>query len=347
MNIELFTAKDIRNSLIHNISVRHVDKIISPQLAYAIINNPIVEDNMVIMAAIYATEGPIGCISIIPDLLKGPDMHVFWASTLYIQPKYQGRGLGYILVSALDELYHNKLFDIGGVEATVKIFSSLGFNDTYVKLYECRRFKSFKRNSISGWLAFIIDLPKRLCRIAKSQKMIRNCSTSEIKLEYVRFVDDSLYEFICTHSANDAFLRSKEMFNWILQYPCTNESILIDKVSGDFANKQISRTYAVKVVLDSTIVGFYIFTEQNDSLYIKYIYYDDKWREYAFETIFEHLVRCNKNKLMSFEKPMITYFQQRKVFACFDSYDISFSYPAGFDYSEVKRIQGGDGDLFI
>ena len=94
-DLKLYTILDLRNWLIHNHSIDGLsDKIIAPQRAFAIINNPYVKDNDVVLCAIFENSTPVAYTAAFPDWINREERIVWWFSTLYCHPSVQGKGYG-------------------------------------------------------------------------------------------------------------------------------------------------------------------------------------------------------------------------------------------------------------
>ena len=66
--LKIYTILDLRNWLIHNHATEGLsDKIIAPQRAYAIINNPYVKDEDSVLCAIFENEIPVAYTATFPD----------------------------------------------------------------------------------------------------------------------------------------------------------------------------------------------------------------------------------------------------------------------------------------
>ncbi len=100
--------------------------------------------------------------------------------------------------------------------------------------------------------------------------------SDQIEIEYVNYVDDELYTFIQKNSANHFYPKSKDYFNWLLNYRWVLESPVqeIEVKNKYFFSTTVSNygLYAIKILKKGTLDGFLIFSVFESKLKI-YLYY--------------------------------------------------------------------------
>lgn len=347
--IELFSVSDVRNWLIHNQSFRGLDSlVIAPQRAWAIIHNPYVRDEDIIVATVFENNELAAFSACFPDIING--RRAWWYSTLYCRPESTGRGFGIIVIGSLHEAHNGEeAFDMNGAKETQEIFSFLDCKLSFVTRYVFSR-KVFNQNTLKGKLAFIAESCRQL-RYRKYRKLAaRIARKSEYTLQYVSHIDDKLYEFIVANKNQDAFLRSKEMLNWVLSYPFIISSPLLNRVDrgNHFSSNLVE--YELKCICvyqGRDLVGLYIVCITKDCFAIKYLYYQSSSEQIVFNSILDHLLHFSAKCIVTLNKSLADYLAPFHLTGVQRTEEQSFCYPESFNYSNNLSIQGGDGDTFV
>lgn len=347
VDISLFSAEQIKNWLFHNAHYKGLsEKLIDKGRAFALVTNPFVTDEMPLISAIFVDDEVAAFTYVFPDELEKPEKKtVYWNTTLYVNPKYEGRGFAYCVIAQICEIYGKDYFDLDAAEASVENLKYQGMTVEYLTQYVLQN-KNIIRQGLKGELAYWKDKWDRL--ITSKEKALReNLVGSDYQIEYVTYVDDELYSFIRDCSHQDLFLRSQQSFNWLLQQPFLNESPLMDRVgrTNDFASSTIEfRLYGVKVLRNNQIVGFVILRRAKDEWAVKYVYYKQGDEKETFLAIAEHLLSIPKRKLFTADNKLRDFINQYGIFSqCFE-YKKSFAFPAEFGYDRSSSIQVGEGD---
>ena len=350
IDLELFTVAELRDWLIHNQSVRGLSEaLISKQRAYAIVMNPNAKDDMPIVSALFVNDEMAAYTACFPDVMERPKgMLIHWCTTLYVSPKYEGRGYAYVVLQQLIEVYGETFFDLDAAEASQANISYTGLQIDYVNQYILRK----NAIDIPCWIPKVLrgTYLRRANRMVK-EKVITHLKYQSYKLEYMSYMDDATYDFIKEHSKEDQFLRSQQTFTWMLQYGFRQECPLIDKVEQKkyfTGGMQTYRIYGVRVIAEGETVGFYILRNSSEELSAKYVYYTPEYEEVVFASIVEHLLTMDNYLFVTHHKLLADY-----VIRMSDTYQsdkiekIAFSHPKAFEYKATKHIQGGDGDMVI
>lgn len=349
VDLKLFTVSELRNWLIHNQAVRGLSEaLISKQRAYAIVTNPNAKDDMPVVSALFVNDDVAAYTACFPDVLERPKgMQVQWCTTLYVNPKYEGRGYAYIVLQQLIEVYGDTFFDLDAAEASQANIRYTGLKIDYINQYIINK-KAVK----TSWL-----LPRRLKTIYVRRTIryaidntLANLRRLQYTLEYTTFMDDVTYDFVASHSEKDLFLRSQESFTWMLQHGLRLESPCGQKVriQTEFSeNKSVYRIYGVRVIINNKIVGFYILRNSTDDLSVKYLYYKPQYQKQVFASITEHLILMDNYSFVTHHKPLADFVAGvDSMYGELHTRNIAFSHPVSFVY-DAQQIQGGDGDMLI
>ena len=344
IRLELFTVGQVRHWLETGHGERGLsEKLISRTRAWAIVNNPYSTDELNIVSAIFVNDKVAAYTYLFPDENNG--RRIYWNTTLYCAPEYEGRGYAAIVMGQFCELYGEDYFDLDAAKESIANLEFLGLQVDYIDQYVLSN-KTIRTTDIRGKLAAMAERIRSICRSRRHQ-LHSLLSNADYRLEYIRFIDDETYSFIKEHSEKDLFLRSQDMLNWILTYPFMQESPLLHRVDYDnrFSSTRRSfRFHAVRVMDERKQVGFYIMNESQEVLYINYLYYDKEYAETVYLSIAEHVVLFRTPKVFTSDKGCADYIHQFGLYPKYSFFHKSFSHPKSFVYDSTQYIQAGDGD---
>lgn len=344
IDLKLYSVADLKDYFFHNKPVELLsDKIISRTRAWSIINNPFSTDDLYVVSALFVNDEIAAYTHLFPDEQDG--QRIYWNTTLYCAPKYEGRGYAAIVIGQFCELYGEHYFDLNAADASVANLKFCGLNVEYVPQY----ILSGKAISGKGLKAIGAKLLEKITYICTNQKkrLLQEIANATYTLKYTTYLDDKVYEFVREHSTNNVFLRPKEIFNWILTYPLMQESPLIKRVVTDSeftSTRAAFRMFGVEVYDNEQLIGFYILNVSEKSVDVSYIYYDSEQEKKVFLSIAEHILQFNKPRVITTDERLLHFFQTYKIYTRTSKYKKSFSYPHGFVYDSSKMMQSGDGD---
>lgn len=344
IRLELFTVQQVRDWLKTGVAERGLsEEVISRTRAWSIIHNPYATDDLNIVSAIFVNDEVAAYTHLFPDESRG--VRMYWNTTLYCNPKYEGRGYAAIVIGQFCELYGVRYFDLDAVPESIANLKFNGLNVEYVPQYILSG-KAIRGNGFKAKLASLRERISLACTTQKSA-MIRDIKAADYTIKYAPFLSNYIYAFIKAHSSNDVFLRSQEMFNWILNYPLMQDSPIEERVERDsvFSSTRAgSQMYGVEVYVQTQLVGFYILNVCSKSMDISYVYYTPQYTREVFLSIAEHVLYFNSPKLMMSHRPLLEFLQNYKLYSKSSKRLKSFSYPQGFVYDSSKEMQSGDGD---
>jgi len=349
LRIELFTAADIRAWLKYGKGDRGLsEKIISRQRALSFVRNPYVNDEDPLLAVIFVNDEVAAYNGLFVERMARPGKKICWNSMLYVAPKYEGRGYGAIVIDSLLEHYEGNLYDHAAAPASIENFKFLGQHVSYVPQYIFDN-KHIRVRDIKGVLAKLKsewDLHIIRSHRAKEQKRL---AAQNYEISYVAQVDDVLYAFIESNSQSDCWLRTQESFNWMLSNPFSTDAPLYHRIAKEnvfVSEEQKYRTWAVTVRQDHQTGGFYILRMHGGELYIKYLYHTEKDAEMVYDSILEHILQLNPDRVITYKKSLANYLNRKKIYQRETNYPTSFIYPPEYEYNDEKEMQAGDGDMF-
>lgn len=344
IRLELFTVQQVRDWLKTGVAERGLsEEVISRTRAWSIIHNPYATDDLNIVSAIFVNDEVAAYTHLFPDESRGERM--YWNTTLYCNPKYEGRGYGAIVIGQFCELYGERYFDLDAAAASVANLKFCGLNVDFVPQYVL----SGKTIKGDGYKAKLARLKEKIdyARTNRKSDLEREIKKADFRIKYVPFVSDAVYTFIKKHSENDVFLRSQAMFNWILNYPLMQDSPIANRVERDSvfsSTKQGAHIYGVEVYYDDDLVGFYVLNRSANGIEVSYIYCEQRFEQKVFLSIAEHVLYFNAPQVQMSNERLLKFMQEYKLYSKTNLYMKSFAYPQGFVYDAAKEMQAGDGD---
>lgn len=344
VRLELFTVQQVRQWLKTGIGERGLsEKVIARTRAWAIVNNPYATDELNIISAIFVNDEVAAYTYLFPDENRG--QRIYWNTTLYCAPKYEGRGYAAIVMGQFCELYGDSYYDLDAAPESVANLKFVGLQVDYVDQYILSN-KSICTTSLRGKLAVLAQHLRLLCH-SRERQLRHQIVKANYRLEYVNYIDDETYTFIVAHATDNIFLRSQEMLNWILTYPFMQESPLVHRVERDTqfsSTRRAFRYHAVRVLFDDKLVGFYIINESKEVLYLNYLYYEKRYAESVYLSIAEHILLLRAPKFFTADKPCADFIDKYAMYPKRELFHKSFSHPKSFVYDPTRFIQAGDGD---
>lgn len=341
--LKLYTIAQLRAWLEENQVVDGLSEtIVAPQRAYAIIHNPYVKDADPVVAAIFVDGKNVAYTSAFPEMIEGK--RYWWFSGLWCDPKHEGNGYGLIVIGSLVEVYGAEYcLDRWGAKATVEIFTYFGHKTVHMPRYVIGT--KIDQTTHRGRIIYQARvLQKRIHEWFSKSPKVDYC------LRYVPVVDKDTYNFIEANSERYYFHHTQEFLNWVLQYPFSASTPLIERVREKmpFSESETKRTqlYAVQVLRNDKLSGFYILKEREESLHVLYLYYEEGQKEQVFASIWEHMKRLSLMQCITENKDLADYLNKYLFFAKHRVENISYSYPLTKEQPANQIMQFADGDCF-
>lgn len=352
IQLETYTIADLKNWLFRNCQIKRLSSaVISPARAYAFIHNPFVKDNDQVVCALYVDDELAAFTAAFPELLQKPkDRLAWWFSTLWCNPKFEGRGFGLVVVGTLcDSIGEGNFFDAEGAPETVKIFELLGLSTLYVPRYYLTE-KKIHVGSLKGKLAWCIEAAKRKACLERRNQLRVKLDAADYSVKYTSFVDNETYTFLLKHSEKDVLLRRQETFNWILKYPFMQESPVPEKVQSDNAFSDTINRYSsllISVFSGALLVGVVLLVVSSDTMAAKYVYYERDKASIVYDAIADHIVCCHAHTFSTNDLDLYEYLKSLHLFTKEIVSNSSFSSPIGFLPDGLFNLQAGEGDMFV
>ena len=342
--LKLYTVAQLKEWLMHNQAAEGLsEQIIAPSRAWAIAHNPYVKGDDPVVAAIFEDGEVAAFTAAFPEMIG--DHRYWWFTSLWCNPKHQGKGYGLIVIGSLAEVYGSEYcLDRWGAEETVEIFKHLGAQVTYTPRYIFGN--KINRQTTKGKLVhFIRSAQKCLHKLIEAP-----AKREEYTLRYVSYIDDETYAFIEKHCNQDLFQRTKPMLNWIVQYSFTQSSPLIERTATTTAfapaKAKCNQIYAVQVWDNEQLIGFYILKHTEEDLHVLYLYYDAEAADKVFASIRDHVKRLKVGQVVADDEALANYIRRNIYFPKMRKMQVHFAYPTSMNVQSNIVLQYGDGDGF-
>ena len=351
-SLKFFTIGDLRHWIDTGEPAEGLSEaVITKTRAFSFVHNPYVTDDMPVVSALYV-EGELAAFTAaFPERLQKPACYTHWFNSLYVAPKYEGRGYGLFVLGSLMECYENDpVFDLDAVDTSVEILSYLGLTSNSFTNHLFRN-KSINKKSIKGKMAFIANGIKTYFDSHESISHLKQkIARASYQLRYSNFVDKEAYDFIVAHSKDNVFLRSQETLNWMLRYPFVNEAPVLSRTPKDnlfSSDKQFQRYYVVKVYEKEWLIGFYILCNSSTQLTLEYLYFEDDFENQVQLSVLENIIKINNDRFSTTNGNLAKMIQDNHLYSIYKPCNTSFCYSLKNDEFKKQSIQGGDGDMFL
>ena len=345
VRLELFTVRQVRDWLERGTTARGLSEEIIPRTrAWAIVHNPYEYDDDLVAVAIFVGDIIAAHVSTYPEVINKERYWTF--PGLWCAPQFRGRGYSMIVMGVIAEQYGaDHCIDKWAAPEAVEIFKYFGLNTMYVPRYILG--VDIKRDTIKGKLAYFVRSTQRvLHRLFESPQ-----KQESYALCYLPYIDDTTYRFISAHNEGDYFHHEREFLNWVIHYPLTISAPLMGRVKGisPFSPSEMpnSQYYAVQVLDDDVITGFYILKRKEISLHILYLYYEDSFKTHVFASIRDHVKRFGAEQCVTENQELANYLNKQIYFPKCSKAEISLSYPSSMSLPSSGKSQYGDCDNFM
>ena len=350
--LKFYTVKDLKKWIECGVLEGGLsEQLITKTRAYSIIHNPFVTDEMPIVASLWIAGEVAAFVAAFPERLQRPDCMTHWFHSLYVAPKFEGKGYGLVVLGSLMEQYgDDPVFDLDAVKTSVEILSYLGLKAGSFTQFDFRN-KMICRDSVKGELAYRYDRWHRNLQSGKTLKDLgKTINNTDYSLRYERFVDHEAYDFMLSHSEGDFFLRKQETFNWMLSYPFVHEAPLMDRVHGESlftSSKAWQGYFVVKVFVDSALAGVYLLCNSATRLTLAYLYYEPACQTEVLLSIAEHLLKIGNQRFATSNAVVADFIKNTGLYAITGASETSFCYDSRYEEWAQKSIQAGDGDMIL
>ena len=344
VRLELFTVQQVRQWLKTGKGERGLsDEVIPRTRAWAIINGPYAQEDDPVVVAIFVNDKIAAHVLTFPELIKGE--RYWWFPDLWCAPEHEGKGYSLIVIGTIVEMFGaDHCLDKWGAPEAVNVFQYLGLKTTYLPRYVLGA--SIDKTTTKGKLVHVVRaIQKCLHRLVERPHKRENYS-----LRYLSFIDTETYGFIKDHRNDDYILHAQEFMNWVLQYPFTISAPLIDRVDDKlpFASAEVIETqlYAVQVLFEGRIVGFYLLKRVEQKLHVLYLYYEETLKKQLFASIRDHITRMQIEQCFTENNDLAIYLRKHIYFPKSSTVEVSFAYPTSMQQPVAGHVQLGDGDCF-
>ena len=352
-SLQYYTIADLRNWLIYSQPPQGLsDKIIAPQRAFSIMNNPYVKDDDAIVSVIFEDGEVAAYTAIFPEKLEYPtdwaSKRIWWFTTLACTPRFEGRGYGLVVCSFLQEMHPDEpILDIDGATETVEIMKMMGLTPYSFVSYRFQG-KYIDLSSFKGKLAYKKECLLQTIRSKKRQLLV-DVSQACYSLKYPSTISSDLFAFVKKCGEGDLLIRTVDTFNWIVQYPFMKPAPIFNRVECQlcFSSEIDFYSFLPVIVYDSQdVIAFYLLRNCPWGLSVKYLYYIPEAEKKVFLSIVEHLIMLGNPVFETTNSSLAAFINSYHLFSRCIRQSKSISLPHNCSPLS-QNIQGGDGDMFV
>lgn len=346
----LYTAAEVRAWLYKGIDNGLSEQIISKVRANAIIHNPYITDNMIVVVAAKDGAKVVGYTAMFPDYLIHPHERLTVPTTLYAHPDYASEFIGYNVTKLLHDTSEGRYVigtDMAKEAALIDRLLGLEVKQLPRNRYVFRR--NIQLSSIRCVVSFVIEPFRRLHQKFYIYKLQKKKQPNTIHVQYTNFIDAEAYQFICENSRNDMFLRSQKMLNWLIRNPFSVDAIIYDNiVETNIFVTQLKdwKWNTVKVYDGDVLIGLFAIRSQNDMIDIMMLYTSKHNEKSVYLILLKHIIKLRPKQVRSIYKSLNTFICQTGVALKQYTEKYIFTYPKSLKIDLDKQMQGMDGDMF-
>ena len=349
IDYKTYTAKDVREWIDDGAKNGLSENIISLTRANALVHCPYVKDDDVLVVSALDGDKVVGYTAIFPEKLERPDIWIATGTTLWVNPDYADDFVGYNLVQRLWGSYPQCAVIGSDVAKPAALIDKL--LGAKIAKYERKAFvfrRSIEVHSLRNVGSLLLE-PFRKCCQKKAIKKVIASIPNNLRVRVSNVIDAETYAFINDHSANNIFLRSREMLNWILRYPFSVEKPLMERAnpSRQFSD-QIAKfsNHLLQIYADDTLVGVVLLAERNSTMHVKMLYTDDAYKEVVYALIVKVMLNSGAEQLFSLYPQLNAYLESYQVALKVYNRDFLFTYPKSMTIPQLLVLQGIEGDMF-
>lgn len=342
----LFTISQLSESLLHSVVNGVTDSMIACEKAWALLNNPCAKDDDIVISVVLNNEKVIGYTAIFAEDLRKPffGQRFYWGTTQWLEPEYRGKGISAKMMLIMKEAINHRYLGLDSSIASCKLDQKQGYKIVYYPRY----FFQWKTTK-STWFSLVKERYVQ-CMNRKSMKLLLQYDYTN---RYIPTIDGKTYDFICSHSQGDLFLRSQEMLNWVLHYPflCAIEhDVHAEKEKCEFGSYVDEfEMNAIQVYVENQLRGVYIYSIVDGIFKVLYLYYDKQYSEQVFASLAVKAMQRSVIQFRTFNRALYDFMGRIGIKNMNSRYtidQISLTLPPDVEVDQSLAIQGGDGDMF-
>lgn len=340
----LYTISDLRDWLFHSITNGISDYMISYARAWSLINNPEAKSDDIVLSVVFDNEQPIGYTAVFPEHVSAWGERYYWGTTQWLEPEYRGKGIAGTMMKNIKDAINHRYIGLDSSISSVKLDQKQGYQ---IVCYP-RHFYIWKKQDGN-----ILTKCKEILIQRTNNRVLKQLKTIEFTNRVVPIISTSTYRFIAQHSTSDLFLRSQEMFNWILNYPFMSAIDYDDHTEKEKcafgANVNTMELRAIEVYVKEKLAGVYIYSIIDDVFKLLYVYYDETYKANVFASLISKVLHKKAKQFYTFQKDLYEYMQSKGIKNINSKYtidQIALTLPPGVRIDQSLSIQGGDGDMF-
>lgn len=346
LTYKLFTIQQLSDWILCNLDNGIVDTMIAHVRAWAIINNPDAKGNDIVLSVVLDNNKVVGYTAIFAEELGIPfhGQRFYWGTSQWLEPEYRGKGVSAKMMLLMKDAINHRYLGLDSSIASCKLDQKQGYKIMHYPRY----FFQWKTNKST-----LLALIKEKYVQQMNHKTMKQLLQYDYRNHYIPIIDKKTYDFICSCSRGDLFLRSQKMLNWILHYPfqcAVNSDMHIQEEKCEFGSYVDNfEIQAIQVYVQEQLRGIYIYSIVDGIFKVLYLYYAEQYKEHVFASLVVKAMQRNVTQFRTFNSQLYDFMARIGVKNINSKYiidQISLTLPPDIEINQSLSIQGGDGDMF-
>lgn len=343
---ELYTIAELSNWIKGGFENGLYDRIITPIKTWALIHNFDAKPEDIVLSVAKYGDVVIGYTALFAEELKKPfaGQRLYWGTTQWLEPNYRGKGISAKMMLTMKEAINHRYLGLDSSIASCKLDQKQGYKIVYYPRY----FFQWKTTKNT-----LLALLKEKYLQYVNRNIMKQLMQYGYTNRYIPTIDNKTYDFICSHSQGDLFLRSQEMLNWVLHYPflcAIDNDSHIEKEKCEFGSYVNEfEMNAIQVYVENQLRGVYIYSIVDGIFKVLYLYYDESYRERVFASLVVKAIQRSAIQFRMFNRALYDFMGKIGIKNMNSKYtidQISLTLPPDVEVDQSLSIQGGDGDMF-
>jgi GNAT superfamily N-acetyltransferase len=256
--------------------------------------NPYADDDDVVLLLAYLDHEIAGYMGAYIDkiMIDSKEEKIAWLSTWWVHPKTKGSGIGREILNTMYEVQKGKIGISQFTPSAKRVYDKSGY---FTTLKESTGIKAVLKSDTAhlvpllypklSFLQSVFALGDRVINLFFGinlyfKKRVLQEELQDVKIEYLRVLDNETEQFIAAHSSNRLSMKDARFFNWLKTTRWVEDAPLLeltDRNKYEFSMYDRGfEVYLMKIKLNSACMGFLVVQKRNNVHKLLYAYYDDK-----------------------------------------------------------------------
>ncbi len=290
--IKKIYKKDVPALLADTALWTHSFMAITKHRLYAHYNNPLLEEDDIVLLLAYLNNELVGYMGLFIDniLIDNKVEKIGWLSTWWVHPKTKGTGIGREILNTMYTANNGKIGISQFTPSAKRVYDKSGY---FTTLKESVGLKAVLRSNLRFVIPAIFPKTKNLLAVFEKidhllnffvniklsiQKAAVTKALKNITLDYIHGIDDDTLNIIKSYNKNDLSPKGKSFFDWLQAYHWVQKAPLLHLTNKHrYAFSSYDKEFEfslIKVLKENTCVGFVVLQKRGFVTKVLFAYYD-------------------------------------------------------------------------